>query len=475
MASRRKSPQSRPQIDVDWLLGESTADDVRHQVWLTRSIVALAFIVATIFAWPHASRVYLQWEWRNTLSESNTDDSLPLLVALSDIDPDNSLAVIEQLGHPNRDRRQIAFQLLRERIETLTRQQPDKRTHLLTLLEHLDALESVHPETLKLRGYLANLVSKPFDLATPADEKIRQVAQRMMEQSKELDSSATDLPLERMPPIVSAPTKLASTPNPGSHKVRLSDSPPAVVAEGPSPVHDASVANGSEATVHPTPETTLASFSRPNIEVNSGSRLQPSSPNSLRYSQARQPVNDPSTYESVFRATRDSTPPTISSPSKASFTKVLVQEPPRLTQEADKSPMRGFETLTIEQLIPLLASSQPKVVGRASEELIRQGLKPHHLDLAIRLASGNSQERVELLDAFVRDSDLNPIPWLVWMAETADRTVKLKAISLLGSIHDPQAIEKLRHLGERETDTVVTDQIHQILSASTGKGKTIRR
>ena len=87
------------------------------------------------------------------------------------------------------------------------------------------------------------------------------------------------------------------------------------------------------------------------------------------------------------------------------------------------------------------------------------------LELAIDLAQGNIEQRTTAMDRLVRDQDIDPIPWLVWMAEQSDIKVRRKAVSLLALMSNPNAIHTLRMLKLREPDSAIAEQISQVLLA----------
>ncbi len=136
--------------------------------------------------------------------------------------------------------------------------------------------------------------------------------------------------------------------------------------------------------------------------------------------------------------------------------------------------IRGIEKLPNEKLFPLLSSTLPKIVQEASKELVQRGMTTPQLELAIDLAQGNIEQRMMAMDRLVRDQDLDPIPWLIWMAEQSDLNVRRKAVSLLGSVSNPNAIQTLRRLKLREPDSAIVEQISQVLLAF-GKTDNSRR
>jgi hypothetical protein len=128
--------------------------------------------------------------------------------------------------------------------------------------------------------------------------------------------------------------------------------------------------------------------------------------------------------------------------------------------------IRGIEKLPIERLFPLLSSTLPKIVQEASKELVQRGMSAPQLELAIDLAQGNIEQRTMAMDRLVGDQDVDPIPWLVWMAEQSDIQVRRKAVSLLSLMPNPNAIQTLHMLKLREPDSAIVEQISQVLLAS---------
>lgn len=134
--------------------------------------------------------------------------------------------------------------------------------------------------------------------------------------------------------------------------------------------------------------------------------------------------------------------------------------------DADEPTLRGIRKLPQDKLMRLLESRQDRIVTSAAQELQRRGVQPEHLELGLELARGSAAERLQAMDQLVRVAGLNPVPWLVWMAESSDREVRLRAVSLLGSTADEEALQKLRQLKKKESDNRVVEQINQVLLAA---------
>jgi hypothetical protein len=135
------------------------------------------------------------------------------------------------------------------------------------------------------------------------------------------------------------------------------------------------------------------------------------------------------------------------------------------TTNSTSSEVQGLDKIPLEQLFPMLGSTQDRRVGMVYEELIRRGVTEPIIDRAIDLARGDSQQRLSALEEIVRSDAINPLPLLVWMAQTNDRPVRQRAIAILGSMQDPEAMRRLRELVHREPDQYLQQQIQQALVA----------
>ena len=82
------------------------------------------------------------------------------------------------------------------------------------------------------------------------------------------------------------------------------------------------------------------------------------------------------------------------------------------------------------------------------------------------LARGTSKERLQALEALPQAPGIHHIAWLVWMAESRDPAARLKAIAMLGSTADADAIRHLQRIEQRESDPRIAAQIRQALIAT---------
>jgi hypothetical protein len=125
--------------------------------------------------------------------------------------------------------------------------------------------------------------------------------------------------------------------------------------------------------------------------------------------------------------------------------------------------MRRQKTI---DLLRLLTSIQPRVATAAFHELQRDRLTREELSLAVSLAQGDTEERLQALESLVSHPRIDPILWLSWMANDADREVRFKAVSMLGSLNSEEARRQLRLMGNRESDREISRHIQQALLAN---------
>ena len=70
------------------------------------------------------------------------------------------------------------------------------------------------------------------------------------------------------------------------------------------------------------------------------------------------------------------------------------------------------------------------------------------LQLAQRMARGDTETRIECMQSIVGREGWNPIPWLTWMGEDGNREVRQHAINLLGSIASEESIRGIEILAK---------------------------
>ncbi len=133
------------------------------------------------------------------------------------------------------------------------------------------------------------------------------------------------------------------------------------------------------------------------------------------------------------------------------------------SEPLDAQTLAGIDRLTIDQLVRLLASSQPRITQAASLALKRKGMSDDKLALAVSLANGTTEERQSLLLEIAKSDTIDPRPWLLWMADEGDSRVREQAIGLLSPLLDNEVRRQLRLLLNSERDERIAQTIRRVL------------
>lgn len=139
---------------------------------------------------------------------------------------------------------------------------------------------------------------------------------------------------------------------------------------------------------------------------------------------------------------------------------------PRIQQDSDVYDLGKITKIEIAELVRLLASDNPNITKAATLALRNHGLNDYRIELATELATGSAVRRIELIQQLAISQDLDPRPWLVWMAEDGQPEVRRTAVSLLSSMMDPEIERSMRMLLFREQDEPTRDQIRKVLLSS---------
>ncbi len=75
--------------------------------------------------------------------------------------------------------------------------------------------------------------------------------------------------------------------------------------------------------------------------------------------------------------------------------------------------------------------------------------------------------RLGLLESIAHRQDIDPRPWLLWLAEDSSREVRLRAVSALGTMNDAAVTKALRDRIPREHDATIAAKLNRILSQQT--------
>ncbi len=125
-----------------------------------------------------------------------------------------------------------------------------------------------------------------------------------------------------------------------------------------------------------------------------------------------------------------------------------------------EAPLAVYDTRSV---LGLLNSEDLSLRNHAITELRRRNMSDTELNLAFQVVNPEIEVRRSLVASLGQRTDIDPRPWLLWLAEDPAREIRLEAISRLGTLDDPDIESSLRSLLSNERDTVVASRIRKIL------------
>lgn len=128
--------------------------------------------------------------------------------------------------------------------------------------------------------------------------------------------------------------------------------------------------------------------------------------------------------------------------------------------------LAGIEKMQIAELVKLLGHNNSDIGKAAGLALRHHGLSDEEIQLASELANGSANRRIQLIQQVAAQGNVNPRPWLVWMAEDGEPEVRRMAVSLLAPMVDDAVTRSLRNLAVREPDSQIKEMIARVLSTT---------
>ncbi len=129
-------------------------------------------------------------------------------------------------------------------------------------------------------------------------------------------------------------------------------------------------------------------------------------------------------------------------------------------RQLSQSSLESFDTKSV---IGLLGSEQADLRDQAVDELVRRGLSNEEIRVANQLASPIVDVRIGLLESIANRTDIDPRPWLLWLAEDSNREVRLRAISSLATMNDSAVKQNLRKRLPNEQDPIVIAHLRRVV------------
>ena len=161
---------------------------------------------------------------------------------------------------------------------------------------------------------------------------------------------------------------------------------------------------------------------------------------------------------------------TVEAPSQASTESAVVSvaktnaEAQALIQPLRHLAGSAYETFDTKSVIMLLGSKQADVRDQAVNELVKRGLTNEEIRVANQLASPLTEVRLGLLESILNRTDLDPRPWLLWLAEDPQREVRMRAVTTLATMNDPSIRQSLQQRLAQEHDPTVIAHIKRVVA-----------
>ncbi|MFN7446724.1 MAG: HEAT repeat domain-containing protein [Pirellula sp.] len=392
-------------------------------------------VLLVLYTWPQWSAAWLRTQWSNQLTNASTDEALAVIMALRELGSEGTPSIVRQLNDVDPEKRTVAFSALSENIDA-SKSVQDGVSQLLAIASEL---KSNAPQSAASKLLHDQLAFKILDTAPKSS--------RLYSNIESLCTSITGT--ETNNSLQETQHLIPKVPKP-SESFPSDAGPMRVTVPGPTRLTDWSTEN-----------VPLPSVPAPVREIPNAS-IEPIKTQSGKTKAVAAKLSDVSMVSS-------NSPPA----SSVSFAPVRLVSNNRIADTVPaiemtnslSSEVQGLEKIPLEQLFPMLGSTQDRRVGMVYEELNRRGVTDPIINRAIDLARGDSQQRLAALEEIIRSDAMNPLPLLVWMAQTNDRPVRQRAIAILGSMQDPEAMRRLRELVHREPDQYLQQQIQQALVA----------
>lgn len=441
MSKKAKQSENPIYLDVDWLLGDQP--EPRHRPFRRRSVmpnivgatIGCCTVLLVLYTWPQWSTAWLRAQWSNQLTNASTDEALGVIMALRELGSEGTPSIVRQLNDADPEKRAVAYSALSENIDA-SKSVQDGVSQLMAIASEL---KSNAPQGTASKLLHDQLASKILDTAPKSSSLYPNI--------ESLCTSITGS--ETNDSLQETQHRAPKVPKP-SESFPSDAGPMRVTVPSPTRLTDWSTEN-----------VPLPSVPAPVREIPDAS-IEPIKTQPAKTKAVAAKLSDVSMVSS-------NSPPASSVPFApvrlVSNNRIADTVPALETTDSTSSEVQGLDKIPLEQLFPMLGSTQDRRVGMVYEELNRRGVTDPIINRAIDLARGNSQQRLVALEEIIRSDAINPLPLLVWMAQTNDRPVRQRAIAILGSMQDPEAMRRLRELVHREPDQYLQQQIQQALVA----------
>lgn len=415
-------------------------------------------------------RYYLTQSLSDQLAGAQTRaEAVRALEGLLMLGDDASMHAVRGLEHKDKTIARAAYRTL-DSMVTMWQENGDQSSNaqVVALAKHLHDLPSTTSPgslvmasglALRLHSYCSSTEDPQLSVALPLCEAI---VQRASENSFDAQNELRTAKLKRIEESINLssvpPPPLAPEENPsrftdgqftddatGSAKSRPGAAVP--LLSGGESVHSSSGGLSSRAPV--------ASLSLVNgrTQPRSGQRVRIGDTTSIEETSASYSLKDNDADSPVQMQSRDEYDLPV---------RLAVIQNSLIQNRIDLNSVINME---IDELVRLLGNTQPGVAQEAALALKEKGMTGDRLALASELATSSAARRLELIDQIVR-ADMDPEPWLMWMAEAQEPEVRQTAISAIAAFATVDTQRKIRHLLGREQHPGVAETMRKTLVAT---------
>jgi hypothetical protein len=426
----------------------------------------------------------LWWAGRQALTRRLSDqlataqsasDAFLALEGLLMLDSEATLEIARGLQHPNAQVARTAYRTLDAQISGWSQLESTiAAARMRSLSQRLSELpETTPPDSLILASSLASRIfSICLELDDPQLAPVMTACEVVFQRIGRVSNSvALDASKSSPSPAVSTAVVSAADLQVIEQQINALRPPPPLNLPTAAPPHVETTQSTDGAWVAPLAQrnTVHSSSSTPTARVQFlNASTRPRSASTLTSSGAAMSLSDEPEAETAHAALSDEFDSAAIEPPLPSQQQwpANVEEQPlssmlRLKVDAD---LASIEHLEPDQLVRLLASAQPRVAQAAALALRAKGFSDERLAMASELATALPADQIALLQAIAHRPDLDPRPWLLWMAEDGSPEVRQHSVALLSSMVSDLVIQRdLRRLLAKESDERVAHAIRQVL------------
>lgn len=129
----------------------------------------------------------------------------------------------------------------------------------------------------------------------------------------------------------------------------------------------------------------------------------------------------------------------------------------------------AVKTYDDRTLFDLVSSEDPALREAVELELLSRDYDPIDLDLARMSQSSNVSDRISMVEQLPRLQTRDPRPWLRHMLNDEEREVRLRVVSIIASMDDPEGWLLLRMHQAAEEDRIVLARLDRLLKSDSSR------